>query len=195
MDSLVKKVKEIEMPDDMRERIMESTMMNKRKEKRFLKRPLTIAATLVLCVCLTGIAAVAANGQLEGFFRDIKNWNGAVIGTAYEQATDEISIDVIEAGEELNVFVTFVNPEEVPYSTFEEFGIASYRIEDVSGKVIVEDNSTDMVQMSSEQVELKISLESIPSGNYKLIVDSFVGGSKADQPLRLNGVWEAEFVY
>lgn len=175
-------------------RELERITMNRRKEKRFLKRPLTIAATLVLCVCLTGFTALATSGKLQGFFKDITNWNGTVTGTEYEQATEEISISMVKTGEELNVLVTFANPEAVPYCEFEEFGIESYRIEDTSGNVIVDNNPTDMVKMNGEQLELSIPLEGIPNGNYKLIIDAFVGGKKAHQPLRLNGVWESEFV-
>lgn len=47
---------------------------------------------LVLCLCLTGVTALAATGKLQGFFSDITGWNGAVVGTSYEQATKELEV-------------------------------------------------------------------------------------------------------
>ncbi len=203
MNLLLKKIEEIEMPAEMRERILENVIkpeteknkMKRRKENNFFKKMASIAATLVLCAGLTGITALAATGKLQEFFKDIKNWNGAVIGTTYEQATEEISISIEENGNGLSVLVTMVNPEEPPYIYFEEFGIASYKIEDMSGEVVISDSSTSMVPIDNGQVSVKIPLDNISRGNYKLIIDTFVGGAKADQPLEVNGIWSCEFIY
>lgn len=137
---------------------------------------------------------MAASGKLQGFFKDITNWNGVVIGTIYEQATDEITISVGVEEEELNVLVTMINPKIPPYSESEELGISSYRIEDMFENAVVSDSSTDMTAVNDGHVDIKISLNDIEKGNYKLIIDSFVSAKKADQPLRLYGIWEADFV-
>jgi len=76
----------------------------------------------------------------------------------------------------------------------EEMRIGSYKIIDSLGKVVVEGVSNEMLPYENGQIMVAIPVESLESGSYKLIVDSFVGGSKADQPLTLRGNWECEFV-
>lgn len=232
MDSLVKEVKKIEMPDDMRERILEKCYkesseikvnkeaemrskiklnkeiynedkMNSKMEKRrmsirsknkFFKQPLTVAATLVLCVCITGATSLAATGKLQGYFKDITNWNGAITGTTYEQATEEITVSLEEAGEELSILITITNPEKPPYRESELFGIGNYRIEDMSGNIIVSESSFAERTLFTSQMSLKVPLNQISSGKYKLVIEQFVSEKKADQPLMINGIWEADFV-
>ena len=96
---LKKKVNEIEMPDEMRSRIirncylkMEEEMMRKDKRTTFFRKPIVAVASLALCICLTGISAMAATGKLQGFFKDITRWDGAVVDTSYEQATNEVEV-------------------------------------------------------------------------------------------------------
>lgn len=205
MDSLVKEVKKIEMPDDMRERILEKCYkesseikVNKgaemRSKNKFFKQPLTVAATLVLCVCVTGVTALAATEKLQGFFKDITKWNGAITGTTYEQATDEIIVSIGEVTEEISILVTIENSEKPPYRESELFGIGSYRIEDMSGNIIVSESSFQKRTMFERKMSLKVPLNQISSGKYKLVIEQFVSEKKADQPLRINGIWEADFV-
>ena len=125
MQRLAEKIKEINMPDEMQERIisrcyqtsnleMENQTMKKRTNI-FFSRTAAVAASLVLCLCITGVTALAASGQLEGFFKDIKDWRGAVTGTAYEQATDELEVAILDSAEELTVLVTMVNPKATAF--------------------------------------------------------------------------------
>lgn len=215
MNLLAEKVKKIEMPDDMRKRIIQKYNqeielkkyeknikrkkgvigMKIRNKNKFLKKQLPMTAALVLGICITGVTALAATGKLEGFFKDIKNWNGAIVGTAYEQATEEITVNIAEAGEELSVLVTIINPENPPYSESELFGIESYRIEDMSGNVIIKESSNEERVMFDNQMSLKIPLVQVSSGEYKLIIEQFISEKKADQPLVISGFWECEFEY
>ena len=201
MDLLTKKIKEIEMPDDMRKRIIRNCSdigeagMKVRKANNIWKKQLPIAAALVLCVCITGVTALAATGKLEGVFKDIKNWNGAIVGTSYEQATGEITVNIEEAGDELGILVSIINPEKPPYSESELFGIQSYRIEDMSGNVIAKENSLEERITFSSQMSLNIPLNEISNGRYKLIIEQFISEKKADQPLIIHGNWECAFEY
>jgi len=52
----------------------------------------------------------------------------------------------------------------------------------------------EMIPYENGKITVAIPLETLESGSYKLIVDSFVGGSKADQPLEIHGNWECEFM-
>ena len=201
MDLLTKKIKEIELPDDMRKRIIRNCSgigeagMKVRKANNIWKKQLPIAAALVLCVCITGVTALAATGKLEGVFKDIKNWNGAIVGTSYEQATEEISVSIGGVGEELSILVSIINPEKPPYSESELFGIQSYRIEDMSGNVIEKESSFGERISFSSQMSLNIPLNDISNGKYKLIIEQFISEKKADQPLIIHGNWECAFEY
>jgi len=201
MKEFAQNVQKIEMPDEMQSRILDNCykkinqeteykIMSK-KTNRYFKKPLATAAALVLCICVGGVTVLATTGK--GFFKDIMGWDGAIIGTAYEQATDEIEITVLDVTDSLTVVATVVNPTMVPYRTFDEMRIGSYKIVDSLGNVVVEGVSNEMLPYENGQIIVTIPLENLESGNYRLIVDSFVGGSKADQPLVMSGNWECEF--
>ena len=191
----VNKIKEIEMPKDMQQRIIEKCYIETEKEKmnKMFKKPMVAVASFALCVCLMGVTALAATGKLEGYFRDIKRWDGAVIGTAYEQATDEVELNIIEVSDKLVVEITMVNFKEAPYSFFEMFGIKNYKLVDANGKVIVENENLEMSAIANNKVLVNVTLDDVGNGEYTLIVSELVGSSKADQPLGLAGTWECSF--
>lgn len=197
---MVKKLNEIEMPKEMQERIIrncytktEEETMSKNAPKNIFKRPILAVAAFALCLCATGVTALAATGKLQGYFKDITNWNGAIIGTSYEQATDEIELSIIDVSDELTLEIKFVNPDVAPYSFFEQFGVESYKIVDMNGNVIVDGKTTEMAEIVDGNVNVNISPDNILSGEYTLVVSELVGSSKADQPLILSGTWECEF--
>ncbi len=198
---LAEKVREIEMSEEMQERIlgncyqkMEDKKMNKNTTKSMFKRPMIAVASLALCLCVTGVTALAATGKLQGYFKDITNWNGAVTGTTYEQATEELELKITEVSDKLTVTITMVKPDMAPYSFIETFGLESYRIVDANGKVVAKGDRTELVEIVDGMANVMISLENVAVGEYKLIVTEMVGGSKADQPLVISGTWEGDFV-
>ena len=201
-ENLKSAAKEITMPEEMKRRIahnckkqivntMEEHTMNNRKNNSFFRKPAAVFAALAVCISLS-VTALAATGVLQGFFRDITNYSGAIVGTSYEQATDEINMDVIVNGNELTVLAIFADPQIAPYVYAEQLGIAQYRIVDGNGKEVKE-GSTDSAEVVNGQAAVNIELDDISSGNYKLIVTAFVSEKKADQPLNINGNWECEF--
>ena len=201
-ENLKSAAKEITMPEEMKRRIahnckkqivntMEEHTMNNRKNNSFFRKPAAVFAALAVCISLS-VTALAATGVLQGFFRDITNYSGAIVGTSYEQATDEINMDVTVNGNELTVLATFADPQIAPYVYAEQLGIAQYRIVDGNGKEVKE-GSTDSAEVVNGQAAVNIELDDISSGNYKLIVTAFVSEKKADQPLNINGNWECEF--
>lgn len=151
---------------------------------------IAVAACLLLTLSVT---VLATTGVLQGYFNDITNRNGAIIGTSYEQASDEISMEVAVHEEILTVTVTFANPQMVPYSEAELLGIAAYQIVDENGKVVAE-GATESTEIRNGQVEVNIKINDIDSGSYKLLVSSFVAEKKADQPMNINGNWEYAFI-
>ena len=191
----VNKIKEIEMPKDMQQRIIEKCYIETEKKSmnKMFKKPMVAVASFALCVCLMGVTALAATGKLEGYFRDIKRWDGAVIGTAYEQATDEVELNIVEVSDKLVVEITMVNFKEAPYSFFEMFGIKNYKIVDANGKVTVENENLEMSAIANNKVLVNVPLDGVANGEYTLIVSELVGSSKAEQPLGLTGTWECSF--
>ena len=188
----------IAMPDDMKCRIVRNCraqIMDSGKEttmrKIHFRKPIAICAVLVICLSLT-VAAVAAPGTVKGFFRDVKDWRGAVVGTSYEQATDEIHMSVTANAEELTVLATFADPQMAPYKYVERLGISEYKIVDVKGKT-VEKGTAESAEILNGQAVIKVPLDGIDGGNYKLVVTAFVAEAKAEQPLQLHGHWESEF--
>lgn len=200
MKELFRDIKDIEMPDEMQRRIikncygvMEEKEMNKKSTGKKMRKPMAVAISLAVCGCITGVTALAATGHLQGFFKDKTRFDGAVVGTTYEQATDEINVSVTSGEGAITVTAEFVNPKAAPYGFISEFGITDYTISDVNGNVLVKDGKTAMTAISDGKVEFVIPADNLEKGDYKLEISQFTGGSKADQPLPVNGQWVCEF--
>lgn len=201
-ENLKSAAKEITMPEEMKRRIahnckqIETTMeehnMNNRKNTSFFRKPAAVFAALAVCLSLS-VTALAATGVLQGFFRDITNHSGAIVGTSYEQATDEIDMDVTVDGDELTVLATFVDPNKFPYRESQLLGIADYRIMDAEGNVVQEGATDKFTPVANGQASIVLELNELATGSYKLIVTAFVSEKKADQPLNISGTWECEF--
>ena len=155
--------------------------------------PRVAAAAIALCFCLTGITVLAATGVLQGYFRDIFRWDGAVVGTSYEDATDELNVSAVYENGNLLVTVKAVDPSVAPYSEIENIGLKSYKIVDASGNTVAENQSSNAAGILDGEAKIVISLSSVSEGEYKLIISEFEGGKKADQPLPISGEWECGF--
>lgn len=201
-EKLKSAAKAITMPEEVKRRIVRNCrtqISNSRKEiimetnknNTIFRKPATVFIAVVLCLSLS-VTGLAATGVLQGYFRDITNWQGAIVGTSYEQATDEISMDVTVDGNALTALATFSIPQEFPYREIEKLGIAAYRIVDANGK-IVKEGAAESTEIINGQAAVSIQLDGIDSGSYKLVVTAFVGEKKADQPLNISGHWECAF--
>lgn len=163
-----------------------------RKNKQSFRKPMA-AAVIAVCFCMIGVTALASGGKLEGYFKDIVRWDGAVVGTSYEQATDEIKVRVISEVDELIVEIEMTEPDKAPYSCLETFKIGKYEMADANGKIVVESNETKDIEIVNGRAEFILPIAELSSGNYKLLISEFVGSAKAEQPLVLSGTWECEF--
>ena len=166
--------------------------MRTNKNSTFIRKPAAVFVAIALCLSLS-VTVLAATGNLKGFFKDVTNWQGAVVGTSYEQATDEIKMNVTVNSNGLTVLATFADPQTFPYREAKKLGIAVYQIIDTNGNVVKE-GTAESTEIINGQAEIRISLDDIDSGSYKLIVTSFVSEKKADQPMHINGNWECIFV-
>lgn len=200
---LKKKMEEIKMTGAMQERIlqncrkeaekerMDRSMTEKMNNKRWFQKPLTVAAALALCLTVGGVTAFAAGG--DGFFKDITDWRGAVTGTTYEQATDEITVNVTEEAGVLKVEAVFLEAEKAPYSAVEQLAVGKYQVIDANGNTVARGDAGEAVPVQDGQAALMLDVEELPAGQYILQLQSFIGSKKADQPLSIKGNWECEF--
>lgn len=201
MGKLNEEVKKIELSEAAKQRILkncrekiqseqENYSMKKNTVKK-LKKPLVAAATLTVCLCLTGITAMATTGK--GFFKDTKRFDGAITGQTYQNATDEVLVYAAVEEDVLTVTVEMVKYEIVPYSEIEVFELKNYRVLDAAGTVILENAVPEHVVMENNQVKFQIPAQDLSEGTYKLELDVLCGSKKADQDLLIYGNWECEF--
>ena len=192
-------VERIHMSAEMKRRIIRNCNIelskqmeeNTMKQRKNLRKPVAVLVALAICLTLS-VTALAAPSVLQGFFRDIVVASGAITGTSYEQATDEIGMSVTVSGNELTALATITNPQMMPYVYAEKLGIAAYQIVDENGK-LVKEGATESAEIVNGQAAVIIHLDDIGSGSYKLFVTAFVSEKKADQPLNINGHWECGF--
>ena len=197
---LKKAVKAIKMSEEMENRLIQNCSMrtknkevismNMRKQHFNFRKPITIVAVVVLCLCVAVAAAAAFQG---GHFIDITNWAGTVTGTGYAEASDEISVAASATKNNLSITVTLLDSQSAPYAEFEQLQIGSYKIINENGAAVATDKGDVPVDIVDAQAIFSISLNDFESGNYKLMIDSFVGSKKADQPLEMSGSWECDF--
>jgi len=200
-EKLKNAVETITMTENMKHRIIkncEREILNlsnetimKTKKNTFFRKPAVSFTTLLICMSLS-ITAIAATGRVQGYFQDIIDYRGAVIGTSYEQATDEISVSADINNDEMIITVNFLNPQEMPYSELERLGIATYQIVDANGKMVKE-GAIKSMEIVDGQAVINLQIANLDGGSYKLIITEFVGEKKADQPLKIKGNWECSF--
>lgn len=188
-------VEAIELSAEARARIAENCRKTLQKETYSMNKKMTrripralIAAALVLCIGLP--AGMAATNT--GFFRDVTNWQGAITGTIYEQVVHEITVTVTPNTDKLTIKADFLNPDAAPYFTFETFALGAYEIRNAAGEVVAEGEAGEPAAVTDGGAVLTLPFETTP-GAYTLVIESFTGGSKADQPLPITGLWECNF--
>ena len=188
----------VTMPEEMKRRIARNCKMKMSDDRKetvmknlHIRKPAAVFAALAICLSLA-VAAMAAPDTVKGFFRDVTDWRGAVVGTSYEQATDEIRMEVAINDGELAVLATFADTQMAPYRYVERLGIAAYEIVDANG-MAVKEGAAESVEVNNGYAAIPIRLDGLERGSYKLVVTAFVAEAKAEQPLELHGCWEAEF--
>ncbi len=194
---MLKGFRNVAMPDEMKERVIKkcTAELCKREEnkmKKIFKKPVAIVAAVVACICLS-VTALAASGQLDGFLENITNWNGAITGEVYKQATEEIKVNVASADNQLIVTTEFVKSDKPPYSAQDFLQIGAYKILDSNGNVVIEGNTSEAIEITDGFAEMKIDTDELESGSYTLVISSFIGSKKAEQPLDIFGNWVCEF--
>ncbi len=191
-------------PFDLQEEIknMEEHAMNKRK--RIIRRTVAVAAVLALCIITVTMTPMA--NSIKGFFSDIIRFDGAITGTRYENATNDIKVDILELkSENGNVIIpldlTFKNPTEAPFPYIQEVAISEYKILDSNNKEVIktkvsaEDGEKGIVDSGKVLVNLSLNDTKLKSDEeYTIVIKKMYGLAKADAPLHITGNWECKFV-
>lgn len=175
-----------------------------KKQGKSLKnvwRRAVIAVAAVLCVALIGIPAAA--GTFEGFFKDITRFDGAVVGVTYENATDEIRIEVSGAGA-LGMSVDIIllemgSKEPYKYLAGGEMALGDFKILNSRGEKVYSAEGVGEQSAPIEDGKAAISYTIEPQilsagEKYTLVVESVYGLQKAEQPLKISGNWKIDFV-
>lgn len=177
---------------------LEEKDMKKFKNITWLKRIASTAAVLAICA----VTVVSAR-SLKGYFRDVKNFSGAIVGLEYLNATNEIKFDVLEANDEhITLNANFTNPNEAPFASkfTQELAVTEYKILDKNDKEILTVNSDieDAITtaIDGEEILIKLPIKDTSlniNDTYTLEISTIYGLSKADQPLKITGDWKCEF--
>ena len=191
-------------PFDLKEEIKNMEERTMSKPKITTKRTLAIAAVLALClvtVCMTPLA-----NSIRGFFSDIIRFDGAITGTQYENATNDIKVDVLDVtSENGNVIIplelSFENPTEAPFPYIQEVAVSEYKIVDSNNKDIIktkvsaEDGEKGTINNGKVLVNLSLNDAKLKSGEeYTIVIDKMYGLAKADAPLHITGTWRCNFI-
>ena len=200
------KLDAIEIPENLHARCVagamkaKSEMEERNMNKNQIKK--TVAAAAVALVCVFAVGSTTFADGMKGMFKDIIRFDGAVTGSEYVNATDEVGIT---AGEvtvtDTEVFVpveiTLLNPETAPFKYIEWVEVDAFEILDADGEVVVSEDEANVVcSVNDGAVNLSLSVEAgklVAGETYTLVIESFEGCKKADAPLAVKGEWECNF--
>ena len=194
----------MQAPFDLNEEIKNMEVQTMSKPKITMKRTLAIAAVLALCIITVTMTPLA--NSIKGLFSDIIRFDGAITGTRYENATNDIKVDVLELITEngnviIPVELTFENPTEAPFPYIQEIAIAEYKIVDKNNKKIANikgsanDAKKGIASEGKTLVKLSIADEKMTAGEeYTIVIEKMYGLAKADAPLHITGTWKCNFI-
>ncbi len=166
-------------------------------------RRMAVAAA-ICAVCIFTVSLTPFAGTIKGFFKDVTRWDGAITGTEYVNATNEVEIAVLDLENEngettLELDITFINKDVAPFVYIEELLVKDYKILDAQNHEIVavssslEDGAKGLVTDGKASVRLSAPAEKMrPGETYTLQIESLYGMKKADAPLKIQGFWTCE---
>ncbi len=191
--------KTVPSPFNLQEMMQKMEGQTMQKSKNKITKWALVAAALVLCVTAVGVTPLA--DPIKGYFKDVVRWDGAITGTEYKNATDEMKLEVAplnsSASTSLSLLtVTAVDKTAAPYAFIEELAVASYKILSADGKEVfhkkfeAEDAPKGKWEEGTASIYLAVDKEDI--GGTTILIDGFYGLSKADAPLTIYGSWSFE---
>lgn len=190
MENEIKSLRKIEMPEEAKKRIIEKCKCETEVKtmKKIHRKPVMLAATLAVIACLGAVTALASTEKSQGFFKDILGWNNAVVGTAYENATDEIQVTAKSEGKKIIVESVFLKTD-APYPYIQMLSVESCVVKDADGNIINENISSQQVEITDGKAVMELYCDKILSEGCTLMIDAFRGCAKAEQDLVISGNW------
>ena len=188
-------VENVIMSDEMKNRIIKNCYLRVTEREKFVMKKTNISfkkifpLVAVLLICIISVGAAVAN-HLRGF-KDVTKGT-AVTGTVYEETTEMVKL-YAEVKDNLIVSAEFLDYTNFPYIELDIMDINSYKIVDNSGKVVNEGTAESISDFENGKVSFEIPIDIVASGEYKLVINEFIGSKKADQPLPIKGTWECTF--
>lgn len=125
--------------------------------KRFIKPFIGVASVTVVMFFGLIVSNPSIASTIKGYFQDIFNWKGAVVGLEYNQATEEITVKVNEPilkSEDVIVPITFTVKDAMkpPYTVIQALTLNSFEVVAGSGKIL-------KGQQISNQADSKVELD------------------------------------
>ena len=189
----------ISTPFDLKIEInkVEEKNMNKTEKISWFKRTGAVAAMVAVC-----LVTVVNATPIKGFFKDIMRFDGAVVGTEYANATNEVKIIAhqTEITEEKNVLpleIEFIDNNVEPFKSIKEISIVNYKIVDKNHKEIsfMEEKLVGTVDNGKVLINIPLEVSNLIDGDiYFVEINNLKGLSKADAPLEITGNWNIKFV-
>ena len=200
------KLDAIEIPENLHERCVagamkaKSEMEERNMNKNQIKK--TVAAAAVVLVCLLAVGNTTFADGVKGMFKDIVRFDGAVTGSEYVNATDEVrvtagEVTVTDTEVYVPVEIAFLNLEAAPFKYIEWVEVDTFEILNADGEVAVsEEEANEVCSVKDGCANLSLSVEAgklVAGETYTLVIESFEGCKKADAPLPVKGEWECAF--
>ena len=163
---------------------------------KFRKSTVAAAVALVLTFGLLTTGAVTYADSIRGAFSDVTRFDGAVVGTEYHDATEEIEVTAEAVGDTVIVNARFLYPADAPYAFISELSLKNVTLTDSSGAKLMFTAETEKAVIDNGTVSISIptgSLQLSPETEYTLTFDTAVGHAKAEQPLPMSGNWSCSF--
>lgn len=185
----------ISTPFDLKIEInkVEEKNMNKTEKISWFKRTGAVAAMVAVC-----LVTVVNATPIKGFFKDIMRFDGAVVGTEYANATNEIKITALEIENEnvLPLEIEFVDNNVFPFKSIEQLSVVKYKVVDKnSNEVCYEENLVENVENGKVIINLPLNKSNLIDGEtYFIEIDNLKGLKKADAPLEITGNWNIQFI-
>ena len=194
----------ISAPFDLKTELknMEVNNRSRQANKSWIRKTVAIAAVLSLCIITVTLTPIA--NSIKGFFRDITRFDGAITGTEYANATNDIKVDVLELASAngnavIPLELTFEKPNEAPFAYIQEIAVADYIILDSTTREVLAIKSYPQYSGKGTVTDGKV-LVNIPldkelkeNETYFIQIDKIYGLSKGDAPLHISGTWKCEF--
>ena len=203
-EHIASQLNEIPIPTDLHDRCELGIHRAAHEQKghiimlKFRKNTVAAAVALVLTFGLLTAGAVTYADSIRGSFADVLRFDGAVVGTEYNDATEEIAVAAEAVGDTVTVNAQFLYPADAPYAFITELSLQNVTLTDSSGAKLLTLEETEQAVIENGSAAIAIPTGTVtlsPDGEYTLTFDTAVGHAKAEQPLPMSGNWSCTVTF